>query len=113
MLVEFTSPAGPKIEMTEKMATKIIRMMGYENPNIPSAVSAEDIDKVLESLKVAVATEAQKELPEDSDDKPDSFMDLPVSIKSRAFPITDLLQRASKKKTYVMWEYNQLSAALD
>ena len=40
-------------------------------------------------------------------------MDLPVSIKSRAFPITDLLQRASKKKTYVMWEYNQLSAALD
>ena len=113
MLVEFTSPAGPKIEMTEKMATKMIHMMGYTKPVIPGAISAEDVDAALEKLQAAVAEEAATELPDDPDEKPDSFMDLPVSIKSRAFPITDLLQRASKKGDYVMWEYSHLDAAFE
>ncbi len=112
MLVEFTSPAGPKIEMTEKMATKMINMMGYTKPVIPGAISAEDIDVALKKLQAAVTEEAATETPEDPDEKPDSFMDIPVSIKSRAFPITDLLKRASKNDDYVMWEYSHLDDLL-
>lgn len=108
MLVEFTSPAGAKIEMTEKMARKMIGMMGYSNVVIPGAIKSEEVAQALTKLQTAVAEEAATEVPDDPYDKPDSFMDIPVSIKSRAFPLTELLQKSVKKQTYLMWEYNHL-----
>ena len=108
MLVEFTSPAGAKIEMTEKMAIKMINMMGYTQAVIPGAVKAEEMTHVLEKLTLAVKAEAATEVADDSYEKPDSFMDLPVSIRSRAFPLKELFNKAIKKKTYLMWEYSHL-----
>ncbi len=106
MLVEFTSPAGAKIEMTEKMAIKMINMMGYTKAVIPGAIKAEGVALALEKLQTAVETEAATEVSDDSYEKPDSFMDVPVSIRSRAFPLTELLKKTLKKQSYLMWEYN-------
>lgn len=108
MLVEFTSPAGAKIEMTEKMAIKMITMMGYTKAVISGAIKAEEIAPALEKLQAAVELEAATEIPNDPYEKSDSFMDVPVSIRSRAFPLTELLKKALKKQTYLMWEYNHL-----
>jgi hypothetical protein len=108
MLVEFTSPAGSKIEMTEKMAIKMINMMGYTKAVIPGAIKAEGVATALEKLQTAVEEEATTEVSDDPYEKPDSFMDVPVSIRSRAFPLIELLKKALKKQDYLMWEYNHL-----
>jgi len=108
MLVEFTSPAGAKIEMTEKMSIKMINMMGYSKAVIPGAIKAEGVATALEKLKIAVEAEAATETSDDPYEKPDSFMDVPVSISSRAFPLTELLKKVLKKQSYLMWEYNHL-----
>jgi len=111
MLVEFTSPAGAKIEMTEKMSIKMINMMGYTKAVIPGAIKMEEISIALKKLQDAVEAEAATETPDDPYDKPDSFMDVPVGIRSRAFPLIELLKKAVKKQTYLMWEYSRLDVA--
>jgi hypothetical protein len=110
MLIEFTSPAGAKIEMTEQMSIKMINMMGYTKAVIPGAIKAEDIVVALGKLQVAVEVEAATEVSDDPYEKPDSFMDVPVSIRSRTFPLMELLKKTAKKQTYLMWDYTHLEA---
>ena len=84
MLVKFDSEAG--------------KMMGQSGV-VPGAILAADIPPALARLKRNVA--AQAEHPRARKD--DETEDPDVSLRQRAVPLIDLLERAAKKGCNVMW----------
>ena len=98
MLVKFNSDAGA-ITMFGDVAIALLKMMGQSGA-IPGAILAADIPAALAKLQGAVATQAAhpRARPEDETDEPN------VSLRQRAFPLVDLLQRAAQRKADVIWD---------
>ena len=97
MLVKFDSEAG-QILMFGDVAVALLKMMGQSGV-VPGAVVAADIPPALEKLKNGV--EAQAHHPrarrDDEKDEPD------VTLRQRAVPLIELLDRAAKQGKNVMW----------
>lgn len=100
MLVRFRSDAGDLI-MFGDVAVKLLKMMG-QTGDVPGAVMAADIPKAVERLQNAVG--APQETPKRSAEPAREERDPPVSLRQRAFPLIDLLQRAIKKNVDVIWQ---------
>jgi len=98
MLVRFRSDAGDMI-MFGDVAVALLRMMG-QSGSIPGAILAADIPAALARLQSAVA--AQPESPRAATE--DERGEPPVSIRQRAFPLIELLQRAAKRNADIIWE---------
>jgi hypothetical protein len=64
---------------------------------VPGALLAKDIPRALERLKSAVAA-APGEEGKDRDGQPK------VSLRQRAYPLIDLLERAAKAGADVLWD---------
>ena len=88
MLVRFSSDAGDMIMFGEAAVT-LLKMMG-QSGSVPGAILAADIPAALARLQSAVAThkDAPRAPREAENDEP------PVSLRQRAFPLIELLQRA-------------------
>ena len=102
MLVKFKSDAGD-MTMFGEVAVALLRIMGQTGA-LPGALLAKDIPAALERLKRGAATAtAPVQAGKDSghDDEP------VVSLKNRAFPLIELLERCVKMKCDVIWEQNQ------
>ncbi|MFO1318754.1 MAG: DUF1840 domain-containing protein [Burkholderiales bacterium] len=100
MIVRFDSKAGGFIMMGD-VARELIRMMGHSGV-IPSALLAKDIPSALEKLRTAVAAAPVPPEPE----PPGLFeepKERPVSMRQRAFPLVDLLERSQRKGCDVLW----------
>lgn len=85
------------------IAVMLLKMMGHSG-TVPGAILAQDIPPALERLKAAVA--AAPELhPEQGSSAGDPGDKEPVvSIRQRAYPLIDLLERAIQKRCDVLWD---------
>ncbi|MGQ0748967.1 MAG: DUF1840 domain-containing protein [Betaproteobacteria bacterium] len=100
MLVRFRSDAGDLI-MFGDVAVKLLRMMG-QTGDVPGAILATDIPAAVERLQAAVG--AQQETPQRSAESTRDERNPPVSLRQRAFPLIELLQRAIRKNVDVIWQ---------
>lgn len=107
MLVVFTNKSGGTVEMFEKAALSLIKLMGRREA-VPSAISAEDLPSALETLqnellevqKEEEAAELENEQECDAEDKPKQ-----IGLSTRAFPLIQLMQQTVKENSYLMWDY--------
>jgi len=97
MLVKFDSESG-QVLMFGDVAVTLLKMMGQSGV-VPGAIVAADIPPALEKLRKSV--EAQAHHPRarrnDETEEPD------VSLRQRAVPLMELLDRAAKQGKNVMW----------
>ena len=99
MLVKFRSDAGD-MTMFGDVAVELLRMMGHSG-TVPSAILAKDIPAALDRLKRAVAAApgpARRSEEEERQDGP------AVSLRQRAHPLIELLERAAQNGWDVMWD---------
>lgn len=97
MLVRFDSKAG-SITTFGDVAVKLLKMMG-QTGDVPGAILAPDIPAAVERLRRAVSTQREPQEGERSDGD-----DPKVGMSQRAFPLIELLERASKMNADVIWE---------
>ena len=98
MLVKFDSAAGT-ITMFGDVAVQLLRMMGHSG-TVPSAVLAADILPAVAKLKAALAA-----LPEATPGPADEDERQPkVSLRQRAHPLIELLERAASRGADVLWD---------
>lgn len=104
MLVRFQSDVG-NLTMFGEVAVKLLKMMGHSG-TVPSAILPEDIPGALERLKRALDAEPQSKTKASGgeEDKENKEKEPPVSLKRRAFPLMELLDRAAKDGCEVMWK---------
>lgn len=101
MLIKFNSDVGA-ITMFGDVAAALLKMMGQSGA-IPGAILAPDIPAALDRLKGAVEQQAQhpRARAEDETEEPN------VSLRQRAFPLIDLLERAAKRGADVIWDQDR------
>jgi len=100
MLVRFDSQAG-RFSMFGDVAVTLLKMMGHSG-TVPGAILAKDIPPALEKLKAAVAAApepAPRQAGDDGEEK-----EPPVSLRQRAFPLIELLERAARTDCDVLWD---------
>jgi hypothetical protein len=99
MLIKFDSEAG-SFTMNGDIAVQLLQAMGHSG-TVPSAILAEDIPAALTRLRAAVnsAAAVKSESPDSDTDNREE----PVSLRQRAYPLIDLLERAANKGAEVMW----------
>ena len=99
MLVRFRSDAG---DMTTfgHVGVTLLKMMGQSGA-LPGALLAGDIPAALERLKRAV--ELAPALPEPAA-KPERDEEPKVSLRQRAYPLIELLERCAKRNCDLIWE---------
>jgi hypothetical protein len=101
MLIKFDSEVG-SFTMAGDVAVQLLKAMGHSG-TVPSAILPGDIPNALARLRAAVdaspATAAESSAADEKDPK-----EIPVSLRQRAFPLIDLLTRAAKQGTEVMWK---------
>lgn len=100
MLIKFDSEAGG-FTMNGDIAVQLLQAMGHSG-TVPSAILAEDIPAALTRLRAALQTEPAVKLQAPEGYDKDSREE-PVSLRQRAYPLIDLLERAANKGTEVMW----------
>ena len=99
MLVKFESDAG-SFTMFGESAVTLLKMMGHSG-TVPSAILAQDIPGALERLQAALA--AYHEPPAPPEQGSEERREPPVSLRTRAYPLIDLLTRAAARNVDVMW----------
>ena len=103
MLITFTTPVHADITMFGDVAKTLIRMMGHSG-SVPGALLAEDVPAALERLRTAVEANPEAPLnPHRDDDDDAEARALSVSLKHRALPLIDLLEKAARDEKNVMW----------
>lgn len=101
MLIRFDSKAGT-ITMFGEAAVSLLRMMGQSGA-VPGAILAADIPGAMGKLRQALTgTSAPAPQKQDRDDDRDA--EPSVGLGQRAFPLLELLERASKQGSDVIWE---------
>ena len=98
MLVRFDSKVG-MLQMFGDVATTLLKMMGQSGA-VPGAILARDIPGALQRLRQGVGAAPKGTDPAKSDDDREPA----VQLSQRAFPLIELLERASKAGADVIWE---------
>jgi hypothetical protein len=98
MLVHFRSDAGDMI-MFGEVAVTLLKMMGQSGDK-PGAIHAAHNPGALARLQRAVAAHRSEAPPTEAREGGEP----PVSLRQRAFPLIDLLIRASSRHADVIWE---------
>jgi hypothetical protein len=104
MLVRFDSKAG-SITMFGEVAVDLLKLMGQSGA-LPGALLAADIPAAVERLRRGVDKQPA------STDKPDKNdqAEPKVSLRQRAFPLIELLERAAKRGADVIWDQEKRAA---
>ena len=102
MLVRFNSKVG-MITMFGDVATKLLRAMGQSGA-VPGALLAPDIPAAVQRLRQGVSAQQAPEERQQRADESEKESDERVSLSQRAFPLIELLERASKNGSDVIWE---------
>ena len=100
MLVKFDSAAGT-ITMFGDVAVQLLRMMGHSG-TVPSALLARDIPAAVAKLKAALA--ALPETPPEPAGEEARDREPKVSLRQRAHPLIELLERAAARGADVLWD---------
>ena len=99
MLIKFRSDAGD-MTMFGDVAVELLKMMGHSG-TVPSAMLAKDIPGAVDRLKRAVAAAPAPASPSEDEEREDGPI---VSLRQRAHPLIELLERAAKNGWDVMWD---------
>lgn len=108
MIVTFKSKASGDLIYFKDVAIKLLQLMGRDD-KVPSALYAEDVGAALAQLQqgLAAITEAERQKAEQADSvQADNAQGAKeqVSLKVRAMPLLEMLQKALKKQSPVLWE---------
>lgn len=106
MLVVFTNKNGGTVEMFEKSALALIKLMGRREA-VPSAIPAEDLPIALETLQNSLTEVKKQEKAAEQESELDNDDDIPkpVGMSTRAFPLLELMQQSVKDDSYLMWDH--------
>lgn len=98
MLIRFDTKSAT-ITMFGDVGKQLLRLMG-QSGSVPGAILAADIPAAVEKLKRGVSAEGAQPKPDSGPDEgePD------VSLKQRAHPLIELLERAGQRGDDVVWE---------
>ncbi len=107
MLVRFHSKAAAGVTMFGEVAVALLRMMGMSGV-IPGAVKAADVPAALRRLRESLASAGdepspQRELPRRGEEE-EAKESRQVSVRTRAFPLVELLEAAAEQRCDVVWE---------
>ncbi len=102
MLITFHSKASASITYFGDVAITLLQMMGHSG-TVPSAMLARDVPAAMTRLREQLAAGAYEELdqPSDSDDDEDQP---PVSLRTRAQPLLEMLAAAAEQDCDVLWQ---------
>lgn len=107
MLVTFESKYG-RITMPGTIAEPLLHMMGHSG-TIPSALLAKDIPNALKALQEALGRMEEPKMPEED---PATDSPAPISLKTRAFPLIQLMENAIANQADIIWEASNSNAPL-
>ncbi len=85
------------------VAVTLLKMMGHSG-TVPGAILARDIPSALERLKSAVAAAPESAPAQASSDDDREGKEPAVSLRQRAFPLIELLERAARNGCDVLWD---------
>lgn len=100
MIIRFDSKVDTFIMMGD-IATQLISMMGHSGA-VPGALLAADIPRALANLRTALDAIPPEPDPDD-DEQETRPRERPVTLRQRAYPLIDLLQRAHKADCAITW----------
>src|SRR6266581_4720962 len=100
MLVRFESEVG-SVTMFGEVAVKLLKMMGHSG-TVPSALLAKDIPAALDRLKSALAITPDESRTSAKADETDKQP--PVSLRQRAYPLIELMERAAARGVDIVWK---------
>lgn len=101
MLVKFDSDVGT-LTMFGEVAVQLLKSMGHTG-DVPSAILPDDIPAALTRLKAATASQAGTPAAARATSAAEPEHELPVTLKQRAFPLIELLERAAREECEVLW----------
>ena len=101
MLVRFDSKVGA-LTMFGDVAVQLLKLMGHSG-TVPSAILAADIPAAVDRLTRALEKGASTP-PTAADEEDRREGRQPVSLRQRAYPLIELLERAAKDDADVMWD---------
>jgi len=104
MLVVFTNKSGATVEMFEKVALDLIKLMGRREA-IPSAISTEDLPKALETLQAGLKQISGVDPEQNKQDDTDDDAPKPIGLSTRAYPLLELMQQTIQDQSFLMWDY--------
>ena len=106
MIVRFSTRAGA-LTMHGDAAVALLRAMGHSG-TVPGAILAADLPAALASLRRTLQTQDEVAPPsaERRDDGADDNGDgePPVSLRTRAVPLIDMVETAIARGSDLMWE---------
>lgn len=85
------------------VAIRLLKLMGHSGA-VPSAILPDDIPAALERLRAGLATAENAGSEEDSSVDDDERDEPAVDLRTRAFPLIELLEAAAREQTPVSWE---------
>lgn len=106
MLVVFTNRSGGTVDMFEKTALELIKLMGRRQA-VPSAISKEDLPEALDKLQKELDLLTQV-APDDDNSLDDEILDekpKPIGLSTRAFPLIELIKQTISDDSFLMWDY--------
>lgn len=102
-MVTFKTNSYRDVQMFTSDAHTMLGLMGVRI-TVPSALKAEDVPAALDRLRNAIEHhEAELHEAEDAGDEDDDEEDV-IPLKTRAFPLIELLSSAASANDYVIWE---------
>ena len=109
MLVRFHSRTSAGVLMFGDIAVVLLRLMGMSG-SVPGAVLARDIPEALHRLRQAVDSPEGHRIREPSrpkkhDDEADGPDATRVRLRTRAYPLVQMLEAAAAAECDVIWEH--------
>jgi len=99
MLVEIRGEHSGSITMFSTAAVQLFKLMGLSG-STEGAIKADQVAQSLDTLKAAL----EKHVEPAAADNPDNDDPPPVSLKTRAVPLIELLEKNAASGGYVMWQ---------
>src|SRR5688572_16614543 len=108
MLVRFSTRFG-QLTMFGDAATRLLKLLGHSGA-IPGAIVSADLPAALASLRAGIERDGHSPAPEPGAQVPTAEeLDAdprraPVSLRTRAVPLIELIETAIARGTDLMWE---------
>lgn len=117
MLVRFHSKASGSVTMFGEVATELLRLMGMSGM-VPGAVLAQDVPEALRRLRQAAESPEGDRIPQPpqpprpprpkketaKDEQDDDREVAKVNLRTRAYPLLQMLEEAAAEECAVVWE---------
>lgn len=103
MLYEFKSKATGNVVMTQKVAERLLAIIG-KSPGQTGIIIPEQMPAAIAALEAAVATERASAAAEPGeDDERETGRPAPVTLAQRAWPLIDMMRAAHAAKREITW----------